>query len=105
VQPSDHDSCNDDVVLADPLSSSRVNGSTSEVDFQSLLLTKDVVERYFLAEKKLRLDLKNICQDDHTWKLKTLDMNDIGVVKAIVTATMEYQAMRLAKNDLDWEQH
>jgi hypothetical protein len=39
------------------------------------------VERYLLAEKKLRLDLKSICQDNHMWKLKTLDMNDIEVVK------------------------
>jgi hypothetical protein len=51
------------------------------VDFQSLLLTKDVVERYLLIGKTLRLDLKSICQDDHKWKLKTLDVNDIGVVK------------------------
>jgi hypothetical protein len=54
---------------------------TSEVDFQSFLLTKDVVERYLLAKKKLCLDLKNICQYDHTWKLKILDVNDIEVVK------------------------
>jgi hypothetical protein len=52
VQPSNPDSCNDDVVLANPLDSNRVSGSTSEADFQSLLLTKDVVERYFLAKKK-----------------------------------------------------
>jgi hypothetical protein len=61
VQPSDPDSCNNDVVLAYPLDSSRVSGSMSEADFQSLLLTKDVVERYLLARKKLRLDLKSIC--------------------------------------------
>jgi ribosomal protein S27E len=82
VQHSDPDSCNDDVVLADPLDFSQVSGSTSEADFQSLtLLTKDVVERYLLEEKKLRLDLKSIYQDDHMWKLKTLDVNDIRVVK------------------------
>jgi hypothetical protein len=66
VQPSDPDSCNNDVVLVDPLDSSRVNGSTSKADFQSLLLTKDVVERYLLAKKKLRPELKSICQEDHT---------------------------------------
>jgi hypothetical protein len=37
VQPSDPDSCNNDVVLADPLDSSQVSGSTSKADFQSLL--------------------------------------------------------------------
>jgi hypothetical protein len=49
MQPSDPDSCNNDVVLADPLDSSRVSGSTSEVDFQSLLLIEDVVERYLVG--------------------------------------------------------
>jgi hypothetical protein len=52
VQPSDPNSCNNNVFLANPLGSSQVSGSTSEVDFQSLLLTKDVVERYLLVEKK-----------------------------------------------------
>jgi hypothetical protein len=51
MQPLDPNSCNNDVVLADPLDSNRVSGSTSEADFQPLLLTKDVVERYFLAKK------------------------------------------------------
>jgi hypothetical protein len=81
MQPSDPDSCNDDVVLADPLDSSQVSRSMSEADFQTFLPIKDVVERYLLAEKKLHLDLKSICQDNHTWKVKTLDVNDIGVVK------------------------
>jgi hypothetical protein len=45
VQPSDPNSCNNDVVLANPLDSNQASGSTSEADFQSLLLTKDVVER------------------------------------------------------------
>ena len=49
VQPWDPDNCYDDVVLADPLDSNWASGSMSEVDFQSLLLTKDVVERYVLA--------------------------------------------------------
>ena len=66
MQPSDPNSCNNDVVLVDPLDSSWVSGSTSEADFQPLLLTKDVVKMYFLAEKKLRLDLKNTYQDDQT---------------------------------------
>ena len=34
VQPSDPNSCNNDVVLAIPLDSSRVSGLMSEVDFQ-----------------------------------------------------------------------
>jgi hypothetical protein len=51
VQPLKPNNYNDDVVLADPLDSSRVSGSTSKADFQSLLLTKDVVERYLLVEK------------------------------------------------------
>jgi hypothetical protein len=34
-----------------------------------------------LAKKKLHLNLKSIHQDDHTRKLKTLDVNDIRVVK------------------------
>ena len=81
IHHSNPNNCSDNIVIATSVDSSRVSGSTTKSDFQSQILTEYVLDRYLIAEKKLCQELKNICQDDHEWKFKTVDVNGVGLVK------------------------
>jgi hypothetical protein len=58
-----------------------VSGTEEEALKQSFLLTEDALERYLAAKKNLRVELKNVCMEDHIWCLKSMDQNEVAVVK------------------------
>ena len=66
--------------------SSRVSGDiefarVNNNPLKSLLLSNEVMDRYLERAKKLRAELKRVAMDDHSWCLKTFDLNGKGVVK------------------------
>jgi hypothetical protein len=71
-------SCSNDAgVSREPQGSSQVSGTEEEALMQSLLLTEDALERYLAAKQKLRVELKNVCMEDHIWCLKSMDQNEV----------------------------
>jgi hypothetical protein len=58
--------------------------SATVVEEQSLkatLISREVMQWYSRGEKKLQHELKQICLDDHSWFLKSWDLNGVDIVK------------------------
>jgi hypothetical protein len=81
------DPAGDDVVFGDltlPTDSSRVSGNAelgSMNDLKSTLLPKEVLDKYLIVVSKLKRELALIDLEDHSWHLKSWDLNDVAVVK------------------------
>jgi len=79
-----------EVPIVDPIvplvDSSKVSssGDCSKVDdipLKSVLLSKEVMDRYLEWAKKLRAEFKRVVISDHDWWLKTFDLTGNRVVK------------------------
>jgi hypothetical protein len=81
------DQVGDDAIFGDlilPTDSSRVSGNTelgSMNDLKLTLLPKEVLDKYFTSISKLRRELALIDLEDHSWHLKSWNLNDVAVVK------------------------
>ena len=64
-----------------PTMSSWVSGCNTDPNLQSTLLPKDVLDKYLVAEEKVRVEFRSTCQNDHLWSLKTMEANDVTIIK------------------------
>jgi hypothetical protein len=86
VAEDEREDLHDDLLdFAEPPASSRVSGSDvddySQHDMQSLLLSKEVQEKYLRSAAKLKKELQNLNLDDTLWNLRSWDKNGVVVVK------------------------
>ena len=81
------DPARDDVLFGDltlSTDSSRVSGDEelgSMNDLKLMLLPKEVLDKYLTVVSKLMRELALIDLEDHSWYLKSRNLNDVAVVK------------------------